>query len=327
MTTKINTLLFIADPVESHSTSNLTEATFEKAESKYLNGMLSSLNAIHSKVVHLTEPEQISEFKNNHPFVISIWSGVNSKFRKALVPSVCEAMSIPYLGANPYISIVCQDKEWSKNFAGKFGIQSAKGALVSLDQHIEFLPSLKLPLVVKPNLEGGSIGIDESSLVNSIEDAKTKAMHIIKTYNQPALIEEFLPGREISFVLAGGKNKETFFEAVELYFDNDPDFFNSNIYDVNKKKIKRSNLKCAHRLITNEISDELKQKILLLYSAMQKCEILRIDGKFHNGDFKLIELTPDIHLGEGATFNAAFRLKGWTHQQMLKYLIDLRKVD
>jgi hypothetical protein len=53
-----------------------------------------------------------------------------------------------------------------------------------------------------------------------------------------------------------------------------------------------------------------------------KVENLRIDGRLWNNEFKLMELSPDIHFGKGSTFSHAFRAIGFSYEEMMRMLIE-----
>ncbi len=320
---KYKCVILVADCVENHKGATSQDDTLEKPDIKYFEQIYKSLESLNLEVFHISDPAELYEVTRSNCIILSIWSGTGSKFRKVTVPSICEALRIPYIGSDPYASLISQDKHLSKELAIKYGIQSAKGFLISEEYLPIAIPDLKAPLVVKPNFEGGSIGIDEKCLVTNIDEAITKGTEILSTFGGEVLIEEYIQGREISFVLAGNKDEIKFLEAVEIYFKEDPELLSNTIYSLEKKKAKSMNLTTCHRLVTDEISEELMANIKRFFFGIQKCEIIRIDGRLSNDGFKLIELTPDAHIGENATFYAAFRLKGITHADMLDLILNL----
>ena len=89
---------------------------------------------------------------------MTIYGGEISRNRLALVPAICESMNVKFLGADVYNRIICQDKNLCKTFAKRFNILSPNSILIYDENDISLIKSLKLPLVVKPNYEGSSIG-------------------------------------------------------------------------------------------------------------------------------------------------------------------------
>lgn len=62
----------------------------------------------------------------------------------------------------------------------------------------------KFPLIVQPSQEHAGIGLERDSVVSSKEALRTKVKHILQAYQQPALTQHFLPGREFNVGIIGG---------------------------------------------------------------------------------------------------------------------------
>lgn len=318
-----DSVILIADYVENHSDATIQDATLERPDRKYFEQVYKSLKCLGLQVLHITEPDEIHTYAGEDYVLLSIWSGIGSKFRKATVPSMCELFKVPYLGSDPYVSLISQDKSLSKEVAKKYGIESAKGFLVSNVSNQQIIPKLTPPLIVKPNFEGGSIGINDECLVGDLEKALDKSKELLANFGGEVLIEEYIEGKEVSFVVVGNSDGIKFIEAVEIYFEEDPELLSKTIYSLEKKKAKSANLTTTHRLVTDEVPEELMAKVRHLFFGLQKCEIIRIDGRFSKDGFKLIELTPDPHIGQNATFYSAFRLKGLSHLEMMSLILSL----
>ena len=101
---------------------------------------------------------------------------------------------IPYTHSGVLASSLGMDKEMTRKIAQQVKVPVAKGGLKT---KLEFL-KMKLPLVVKPNDEGSSIGV---SLV--LKEADRKKVKWPK--DKKLLVEEYIPGRELSVAVMDGK--------------------------------------------------------------------------------------------------------------------------
>src|SRR5204863_6296216 len=79
---------------------------------------------------------------------------------------------------------------------------------------------LKFPLFVKPAKAGDSLGIDDKSLVNTLDELEGKIRHILDEYG-PLLVEEYISGREFTVMIAANPDHEKpaiLFKPVEYIF-------------------------------------------------------------------------------------------------------------
>jgi D-alanine-D-alanine ligase len=66
-------------------------------------------------------------------------------------------------------------------------------------------PDMKFPLIVKPNAEGSSKGIGSTSVVDTEDELRAAVKLTVERYRQPALVEEYIAGREFTVGLLGDK--------------------------------------------------------------------------------------------------------------------------
>jgi D-alanine-D-alanine ligase len=83
-------------------------------------------------------------------------------------------------------------------------------------------PSLRFPLFVKPAREGTGMGVDQNAVVDDEPQLRERVAYVIQTYRQPALVENFLPGREFTIGLLGRRDAVATTRRPHLY---DPDGF------------------------------------------------------------------------------------------------------
>jgi len=114
---------------------------------------------------------------------------------EANVAAMLEAFGIPFTGNPSKALALCQDKFKAKAILNAFGLPTPKGRLVtSTDQKVE----VPFPAIVKPNSEDASLGIYPDSVVRDQAALAERVTNIIDGYKQPALVEEFIEGREFN---------------------------------------------------------------------------------------------------------------------------------
>lgn len=319
----MNNIVFVADIIEDNSLINITNNNLECMTETYYNDVYSTLCKIAPSVIHYSSPKQFIDNISLHKddIVLSLWSGICSINRKVLVPSICEAYGIRYVGADAYVQHICQDKALSKYVCKKYNIDSSKGILIKHASEISNIKNLKLPVVVKPNNEGGSIGISKDSVIFSYEEAKEKILFLIETFAQAILVEEYLTGHEICVTLSGKNKKIDLLEADEIIIDDKNSQYPMFGFEAKKAgQIKR------HRIpATDLLSQSQKERFIKLFLDLGKVDIMRIDGKIQDGHFKLIELSPDTNLSKTASTAYAFHLAGYSYEDMFRLLFSYQR--
>ena len=119
-----------------------------------------------------------------------------------------------YTGAGPHALYLAQDKALAKKIFAFHDIRTPYFA-TSYRGKLDHSHDIAFPLIVKPTSEDGSIGIDASSVVGSVKELMEKIHYIQEEFDSPALIEEYIEGREIYAAVLGNESPEVL-PLVEL---------------------------------------------------------------------------------------------------------------
>lgn len=313
-------LVLIADRVTDHKNATLSSRDLEKLSDDYFAAIKKTLNTIASSVTYYSSPAEFMDniVKHSNSLVLSLWSGEESRNRRALVPSICEAYGIPYVGADSYIQTVCADKHLAKEFCRQYGIDATRDVIISNLGDFPILKTLRYPVVIKPNFEGGSIGILSKNLVDSYRDAIKLCTELLPHFQQ-LLVEEYVAGEELSVCIVGSGNQIDVFEVIRIVVDGRR-YFSHEIYSAEAKKA--GSVSINREVISDRFPREICNRLLALYKGLGKVDLIRIDGRFDDGVFTVIELSPDCNLSPGSSMGTAFRYAGYTHEQMLQRLCE-----
>ncbi|MEI2989298.1 MAG: ATP-grasp domain-containing protein [Oscillospiraceae bacterium] len=217
--------------------------------------------------------------------------------------------------------MICNDKYLSKTYIKKFGLNAIPGIIIySPDNNRELseINSLSYPLIVKPNFGGGSNGIVKSSVTYNKIQTVNLINQLYSYQHIPIIIEEYIPGYEVSFIIIGNKNKIIFSGESELVIDNN-NYFKKEIFGLESKKILPSR-KSYHE--SNHIDIETQNKMFQLFNSFDKIEFMRIDCRITaNGTIYVLELSPDCYIGTNGAFQETLKRHGYNFNEMLKLLI------
>jgi D-alanine-D-alanine ligase len=166
--------------------------------------------------------------------VFNIAEGLHGNSREAQIPAMLDMLGIPYTGSDPVTLGICLDKRRTKEILAYHGVPTPRFTVVHA---LAELPArLRYPLMVKPTLEGSSKGVTDRALVHDRRSLIRQVEWVLETYRQPALVEEFLPGREFTVALLGNEADLTALPAVEINFGTLPTGVNP-IYSYEAKWI------------------------------------------------------------------------------------------
>lgn len=137
------------------------------------------------------------------------------------VASLLELLDKKFTGSGSLGLALAQDKALAKKLFSFHGIKYPKFSVIDEGQ-VDWSDDLEFPLFIKPLNQDASIGIDEKAIVNNIKELMERISYIQTEFKTPALIEEFIEGREI-YVGILGNDKPEALPIIEWDFSKVPD--------------------------------------------------------------------------------------------------------
>ena len=147
--------------------------------------------------------------------VFNIAEGVKGIAREAQVPALLEAYAIPYVFSPPEVMITTMDKSLAKTLVAQRGINTAPFAVVRDPADICSV-ALPFPLFVKPIAEGSSKGVYGNSRVIDKLQLNERCNFLLNKFNQPVLVETYLPGREFTVGILGSGSEAKVLGVMEI---------------------------------------------------------------------------------------------------------------
>ncbi|MBN1958371.1 MAG: ATP-grasp domain-containing protein [Desulfuromonadales bacterium] len=261
--------------------------------------------------------------------VFNMAEGLYGGSREAQIPALLEMLQIPYTGSDPVTLGICLDKLRTKEILAYHRIPTP--AFVQLCQASELPDSFNFPLLVKPALEGSSKGITDQSLVHNSAELQQQLDRVWKNYHQPALVEEFLCGREFTVAILGNGLDTQVLPIVEIDLSTLPAGANP-IYSYEAKWLwdtEAAPLQIFHcpaqlePLLQRKIED-LCRKAFFHLGCRDWCRIdVRLDAGGHP---QIIEVNPLPGVlprpEQNSCFPKAARAAGLSYQEMILSVVD-----
>ncbi|MCG3155605.1 MAG: D-alanine--D-alanine ligase [bacterium] len=181
-------------------------------------GVLEQVNAVHAALLELGYEVMLAPLQKSIPAfmdrlsrtptdlvfnLVEGWQG-ESRFH-VHVACLYELLGVSYTGAPPPTLMLATDKWTTKMMLHQAGLPVPAGMLCS---EVPGRVNLRFPVIVKPVHEDASLGIDAESVVYSVEDLRRRVAWVIQNYHQPALVEEYIDGRELNIAILGDQIPE-----------------------------------------------------------------------------------------------------------------------
>lgn len=178
--------------------------------------------ARHGEVVRLEATDDFPQrLRDARPdIVFNIAEGLRGPNREAHVPAICEFYGIPYSGSDPFTLALCLDKARTKEILRAHDVPTADWWLARSARDVGRLPmaALEYPLFAKPVHEGSSKGITERNFVASADALAPIVLELLERYQQPVIIEAFLPGAEFTCGVLGNGAEARVLPLVGMNF-------------------------------------------------------------------------------------------------------------
>lgn len=232
----------------------------------------------------------------------------------------------PYTGSGPRALHLAQDKALAKKIFQFHEIDTPFFA-ISFRGKLDHAHDLQFPLIVKPSSEDGSKGIDVDSVVSSVKELMERIHYIQEEFNSPALIEEYIDGREIYAAVLGNGKPEAL-PVVELDLSQLPEGTPHIAgFEVKFERDTEAYKKTKSRL-AEDLDDDTRQRIhdtaIAAYNALKLRDYARIDMRLTSaGRICVIEANPNPWLSSSAEFSMAARGSGRTYTQLIGEIVTL----
>lgn len=148
----------------------------------------------------ITIVDTVRKFKPDICF--NICEGHFGDAREAQVPAILEKLRIPYTGSKVLCLALGLDKPMTKRVLSYHELPTPEfQTFERLDEPLD--DKMKFPLFVKPSREGTGMGVTAKSIVKDETELREQVRVIIDRYEQPALVETFIEGREVTVGMVG----------------------------------------------------------------------------------------------------------------------------
>jgi D-alanine-D-alanine ligase len=246
--------------------------------------------------------------------------------REACVAAFLDLLELRYTGAGPQGLFLAQDKALAKKIFDFHSIRTPRFAS-SFRGKLDHVDDLEFPLIVKPANQDGSVGIDCGAVVRGLREMMERVSMIQEKFDCPALIEEFIEGREI-YVGVIGNDKPAALPVVELDLSKLPE----GMPRIAGKEVKWDKgseaYESAHSAAASDLDEETTRRLqdtaVQVYSALKLRDYGRVDMRLTpDGRIYVIEANPNPWLAPEAELAIAAALAGRGYVELIGQIVEM----
>ena len=248
--------------------------------------------------------------------VFNMAYGIQGESRYTHLPSMMEMLGIPYVGSTPAGHALALDKVITKIIMQKHNIPTPHFWVYNNAD--EDMSDVEFPAIVKPKMEAVSFGL---KVVHNVEDLREAVQFTIAEFEQQALVEQFIRGREFAVGLIGNNPVEAF-PVLEIDLDNDPDA----IQTVDDKR-KTPRQKLCPAQIPDDLAAEIKRWSIDAFKALGLRDFARVDIRLdENNKIYLLEINSMASMGATGSYAHAAKVAGYDYKALVNKMLDVAAV-
>jgi D-alanine-D-alanine ligase len=252
------------------------------------------------------------------------WAGDDTKdIHLAAYLDLC---GFKYTGAGPYGIHLSQNKSLAKKIFAFHGIRTPYFAGVYRGRLDWAHDNLSFPVIVKPAREDGSIGIEFNAVCESIKELMERIHDIHEKFDSPALIEEYIEGREMYVAVLGNANPVAL-PVVELDFSKLPEGTPKIAGTEVKWRTGTEAYRKTKSIIPTDLDEKtvktLNETAIAAYQALELRDYGRIDMRLdQDGKVYVLEVNPNPWLHSKAEVAMAAKESGRSYPALIDEIVN-----
>ncbi len=250
--------------------------------------------------------------------VFNIAEGMHGYGREAQVPALLDAYRIPYTFSDPLVLTLALHKGTAKRLVRSMGLPTPDFAVVHDDSDLDAV-DIPWPVFAKPIAGGSSVGITGTSKAHNKRELARTCRDLLERFQQPVLVETFLPGREFTVVVVGTESNARVLGVMEVALR---DTAEPAVYSYSNKRNYLTRV--SYRLVQdNDVVDVAAAMALRIWNDLGCRDAGRLDVRCDgNGNLNFLEINPLAGLHPvDSDLVILGRLLGISHSSLIETIV------
>ncbi len=237
------------------------------------------------------------------------------------VAGLLELMGIPYTGSDPFALGLALNKFHVKQVLRSAGIPTARAFLRYPGQKRAVPRGMRYPMIVKPAREDASLGINSHSVCHTPEHLERQIAYVHEVYEQEALIEEYLDGREFNISVIGDQEPKVL-AIQEIDFvglpEGEPRIVSYRAKWDEESPVYKSTVPVCPANISKRLEARIKDIAIRSHRCIGCRDYSRIDMRTDaRGSLYVLEVNPNCDISPNAGFARAARVAGYSYPEII----------
>lgn len=268
--------------------------------------------------------EVLSGYDPGEWLVFNLLEGLGN--RAELEPeaaAILERLGYRYTGSPPETLALCLDKARTKRVLESHGIPTPAYQICD-DKNVEV--SIPLPAIIKPVAEDASLGVDEGAVVTTSDQFRHRVRYIVDTYREPALVEEYIEGREFNLSLWGNGRPECL-PLAEIDYSGIADPLRricsyAAKWEPEGEEYRLTPVICPAK-VDGRLAGRIRSIATAAYEALGCRGYARVDMRVRDGQPYVLEVNPNPDISPDAGFARAALTAGYAYPEMVEKILHL----
>jgi D-alanine-D-alanine ligase len=233
-------------------------------------------------------------------------------------------LKIPFTGSPAQSLSLARNKALTKHFLRSAGLPTPDFLLIE-DGNVPDC-TLQWPVIVKPALTDSSVGLDQGSVVCTLEQLEQRVAWIMERYGPPVLAEEFVDGREFNVAVVELPELTVLPVSEILFVTEKPGYWPIVTYDAKWRPESEEYIATPPRYIDTKLTSRLAKRLGDIAKdafRLTGCrDYARVDFRVRNpGKPYILEVNPNPDFSPDAGLSGALQAASWTHGQFAVQLV------
>jgi len=249
--------------------------------------------------------------------VFNIAEGMYGLSRESQVPALLEAHQIPCTFSDATVLAVCLHKAMTKRIIRDLGLPTPDFAVIQDLQDLGGV-ALPFPLFAKPVAEGTSKGITSASLVQNKGELEQVCADLLARFEQPVLVERFLPGREFTVGIVGTGARARSLGVMEVLLLENAE---QGVYSLDNKEEYEDRVR--YQLVDGRLAKGLARLAVDAWRGLGGRDAGRVDIRLNDrgvAHFLEVNPLPGLHPVR-SDLSILCRLQGISHSDLIRMIM------